>query len=75
MNGTTEVLVLQFLDAAGDKRRIKIDDPKDDLNEETVLTAMNTIISLPIFAGPALVSPESAYFVITQTEEIFSQEV
>jgi len=68
-------LMLYFLDAAGKKRTIKLDTPRDDITEEEVLNTMNLIIEKDIFTGPALISPEGAAIVTVHTTELDLDQV
>lgn len=44
-----KVLELVFKDAAGDKKIIKVTDPKDEVNAETARTAMQAVIDADVF--------------------------
>ena len=56
---TRNVLVMEFLDAAGKARSIRVPDPKPDLTAETVEAAMDVINSLNAFKAISGDSPAS----------------
>ena len=70
-----QTLVLYFLDASGKVRKIRIDDPKENLLASEVKDAMDIIIDRNIFAEPALVSAEKAELVTVETTEIDIDQV
>lgn len=64
--------LLMTFQTAGDKKvSIGVDSPKDDLNENDIKVAMETILSNNIFApsGESLVSLIEAKVVVTDTTE------
>ena len=70
---TRNVLVMEFNDAAGKLRSIRVSDPKPDLTAEVVEAAMDVINSLNAFrtiseAGPA--SIKGAKTIQTDTTNI-----
>ena len=70
-----QTLVMEFLDAEGKERNIRVDDPRMDLTPPEVEEAMNNIVDKNIFAGSALVSAAKAYIITTTTEDIYEQAV
>ena len=69
-----QVLRMTFLSAAGGRVSITVDNPKDDLTEAQVQTAMNTIISknILITSGGELTAIDSAAIIETTTTDIIS---
>lgn len=65
-----KVLRMQFAANDGSKTTVTVPDPKADLNEETIKTAMNSLIEKDIFITKkgSLVSPVSAK--IVETSEV-----
>lgn len=62
MKETTQ-LVLVFTTAAGDEFSLRINNPKDNLDQMGILQAMNNIVTSNVFRykGHALETPLSAY--------------
>lgn len=62
MKETTQ-LVLVFTTAVGDEFSLRINNPKDTLDQMAILQAMNNIITSNVFRykGQALETPLSAY--------------
>lgn len=60
---TTKQLVLVFADEIGDNYTLRINDPKDTIDEATVMMQMNAIIQANIInsKGFDLAVPEAAY--------------
>lgn len=69
----TTSIVLTFIDASGKNRVIRVDDPKVDLTELQVTTAMAAIIAKNIFEDPAFVSAASAVIVTTTSAPLYTQ--
>ena len=69
-----QVLRMTFLTAAGNRVSITVDNPKDDLTQAQVQTAMDTIISKNILlaTGGDLTAIDSAAIINTTTTEIIS---
>lgn len=68
----TKTLELVFVNLTGNKVTMRIPDPKEDLTENQVLTAMNTIINKNIFrsGGGDLVSIVGARIVSRDVTEL-----
>ena len=64
-------LVMIFKNAAGKKVSISIDDPKDDITEQEIKTAMELIVTKNVFKKNdyALVEAVEAQIVTTDTTE------
>lgn len=64
-------LVMIFKNSAGKKVTISIEDPKDDLTEEQIKNAMDTIVAKNVFKKNdyALVEAVEAQIVTTQTTD------
>ncbi|MBU5337264.1 DUF2922 domain-containing protein [Intestinibacter bartlettii] len=64
-------LVMIFKNSAGKKVTISIEDPKDDLTEEQIKNAMDTIVAKNVFKKNdyALVEAVGAQIVTTQTTD------
>ncbi|WP_195928855.1 DUF2922 domain-containing protein [Clostridium sp. 1001270J_160509_D11] len=64
-------LVMIFRNSAGKNVTISIDDPKDDLTEEQIKTAMELIVEKNVFKKNdyALVEAVEAQIVTTQTTD------
>lgn len=64
-------LVMIFRNSAGKNVTISIDDPKDDLTEEQIKTAMDLIVEKNVFKKNdyALVEAVEAQIVTTQTTD------
>ena len=60
---TTKQLVLVFADEIGQDYTLRINDPKDTINEAKVMESMNIIIQANIFnsKGFDLATPKAAY--------------
>lgn len=65
-------LELEFKDEMGKKFTISIDNPREDLTEGEVRTAMEDIVNRNIFftATGDIVAPEGARFITTTIEEL-----
>ncbi|HSH35666.1 DUF2922 domain-containing protein [Schnuerera sp.] len=65
-------LQLAFKDEAGKKFTISLDEPREDLTEVEVGTAMDDIVNRNVFFSAAgdIVAKESARFITTTIEEI-----
>lgn len=68
----TSKLEMEFLDSAGKKFTISLDEPKPDLTETEIRDAMDDIVSRNIFFSTAgdIVSASGARFVTTTVEEV-----
>lgn len=64
-------LVMSFKTDDGSSTSLSIDDPKDDLTEEQIKTAMNLVISKNIFApnGLDIVEAVDAQIIVTDTTD------
>jgi hypothetical protein len=65
-------LEMFFMNAAGKNSRISVADPKEDLTQEQVQTAMDTIVSNNVFdtAGGDLIKAVNARIVTRDVVEI-----
>lgn len=65
-----KVLELVFKDAAGDKKIIKVTDPKDEVKAETARTAMQAVIDADVFetSGGSLTEIVEARLRTTQVD-------
>ena len=69
-----QVLRMTFLNAAGNRVSITLDNPRDDITQAEVQTAMNTIITKNILvtSGGELASIDSAAIIETTTTDIIA---
>ena len=72
---TRNVLVMEFNDAAGKLRSIRVSDPKPDLTADVVEAAMDVINSLNAFrtiseAGPASIKGAKTVQTVTSSFDI-----
>ncbi|KAF1086289.1 hypothetical protein SPSYN_00006 [Sporotomaculum syntrophicum] len=72
----TQTLKMSFVNQAGTKTTISLDNPKDTLTQAEVTAAMDQIIAKNIFnsAGGDLVSKHSAAIIDTTTTVLYEQE-
>ncbi len=72
----TQTLQMSFVNAAGTRTTISLDNPKDTLTQAEVTAAMDQIIAKNIFnsAGGDLVSKYSAEIIDTTTTVLYEQE-
>ncbi len=72
----TQTLKMSFVNQAGTKTTISLDNPKDTLTQAEVTAAMDQIIAKNIFnsAGGDLVSKHSAEIIDTTTTVLYEQE-
>jgi hypothetical protein len=70
----TQTLRMTFLNAAGNRISISLDNPRDNLTQSEVEAAMNTVITKNVFttSGGDLVSIDSAAVIDTTTTEIIA---
>ncbi|ACV64698.1 hypothetical protein Dtox_4011 [Desulfofarcimen acetoxidans DSM 771] len=70
----TQTLRMTFLNAAGNRVSISLDNPRDNLTQSEVEAAMNTVITKKVFttSGGDLVSIDSAAVIDTTTTEIIA---
>jgi len=76
VNNLDTTLELVFLDSDGKTVRLSVNDPKEDLNAETIKDAMEQIIAANIFetsSGASLVSVKEARKV-QRAVEVFELE-
>lgn len=68
----SSVLEMEFLDSAGKKFRIAIDNPRTDLTEAEVRTVMDDIVAKDIFFSTSgdIVSVSGANIVTTTVQEL-----
>lgn len=68
----SSVLEMEFLDSAGKKFRITIDNPRTDLTEAEVRTVMDDIVAKDIFFSTSgdIVSVSGANIVTTTVQEL-----
>ncbi len=68
----TKYLELRFLNEAGGKVTIRVNDPKEGLTAEEVKTAMETIIDKNVFSsrGGDLAAIDSARIISRETVEL-----
>ena len=67
--GETKTLIMYFIDGAGNKSSISIEDPKSDLIPEEVQSAMESLIADGVLLGTkgtSLVEVHSAH-IVTRT--------
>ncbi|NLY77184.1 MAG: DUF2922 domain-containing protein [Tissierellia bacterium] len=66
------VLEMEFLDSAGKKFKITIDEPRNDLTEQEVRDAMNEIVQKDVFYSSTgdLVALSGARYITTTVEEL-----
>lgn len=72
---TKNVLVMEFLDAKGKTRSVRVTDPKPDLTAEVVESAMDVINSLNAFKtisgeGPASIKGAKTVQTVTSNFDI-----
>lgn len=67
----TKKLLMSFMTTSGKRVSISVDDPREDLTEEEIETAMSMIVSKNIFkpSGENLVSLVEAKVIDTNTTE------
>ncbi|MBZ2174813.1 DUF2922 domain-containing protein [Schnuerera sp. xch1] len=65
-------LEMEFLDTAGKKFRISLDEPRTDLTEAEVRTAMDDIITRNVFFSTSgdIAAVSGARFITTTIEEL-----
>ena len=73
---TTQTLQMSFVNAAGTRTTISLDNPKDTLTESEVTAAMDQLIAKNIFnsAGGDLVAKYSAQIVDRTVTTLYAQE-
>lgn len=71
---TSKKVMLTFGTVQGRKSSLSLDDPKENLDSETVMTAMNTIVGANVFhrvAGDNYAAAEGAVIVETTETPLF----
>lgn len=65
-------LEMEFLDSAGKKFKLTIDEPRDDITDQEIKAVMDDIIARDIFftSSGNLVSANAARIIRTTTEEM-----
>ncbi len=65
-------LEMEFKDAEGKKFSLSIDEPREDITEEEIRTAMDDIVAKNIFytTGGDIVAPVGARVITTTVEEL-----
>ncbi len=66
------VLELEFLDSQGKKFKLTVDEPRDDLTEMEIRTAMEGIVQRDVFFSTTgdIVAIAGARFITTTVEEL-----
>ncbi|AGL00262.1 DUF2922 domain-containing protein [Desulfoscipio gibsoniae] len=72
---TTQTLQMSFINQAGTRTTISLDNPKDTLTEAEVVAAMDQIIAKNIFntSGGDLVAKHSAQIIDRTVNVVFEQ--
>ncbi|MFA7467243.1 MAG: DUF2922 domain-containing protein [Desulfotomaculaceae bacterium] len=73
---TTQTLQMRFVNQAGSRVSISLDNPKDDLSEAEVTAAMDQIIASNVFttSGGDLVSKDSAQIIDRTVNILYEAE-
>ncbi|MFA7468533.1 MAG: DUF2922 domain-containing protein [Desulfotomaculaceae bacterium] len=73
---TTQTLQMRFVNQAGSRVSISLDNPKDDLTEAEVTAAMDQIIAKNVFitSGGDLVSKDSAQIIDRTVNVLYDAE-
>jgi len=66
------VLEMEFLDAAGKKFKITIDEPRNDLTEQDIKRVMEEIVEKDVFYSSSgdIVGLSGARYITTRVEEL-----